>query len=413
MLKRIFLAFMLLSMATAMAQQGTTSPYSFFGIGALKFKGTVENRAMGGISMFADSIHLNIQNPAAIADLRLVNYSLAASYKYENLTTEQDSQKASTASLDYLAIGIPMGKFGASIGLIPYTASGYKIQNESEGSITQYEGFGGLNKAFLQVGYQITPDLSVGIDANYDFGNIENRATNFQDGIQFGTREINRVTLLGFSFNLGVQYQTMVSEELQLSAGATYTPETDFTAENSRLLATLTILPNGTEQPIDLRDISVPNSDFTFPSQFTIGTGIGKPKKWFLGGEYTSQKTSNFTNRNFELQNVNFEDASKFKIGGYYIPNYNGFGSYWKRVVYRAGFRFEESGINIGDEAINEFGISFGVGLPVGRLFSNVNLGFEVGRRGTQNAGLVEETFFNTFISLSLNDRWFEKRLYD
>ncbi|MEM7186767.1 MAG: hypothetical protein AAF466_08925 [Bacteroidota bacterium] len=413
MLKRILLAIMLLSAGVAVAQQGTVSPYSFFGIGSLKFKGTVENRAMGGIGVYSDSIHLNIQNPAAIANLGLVNYALAGSHKFDRFKTAEDSQKATTTSLDYLAIGLPMGKFGASFGLLPFTASGYRLQNEDANTITQYEGTGGLNKAFLQVGYQVTPKFSVGVDINYDFGNIENVATATQEGIQYGTRETNRSDLKGFSYNFGAIYKTMLNEQLEFMSTATYTPETNFTSENERILETTLLLPSGTVTPIDRRNIAVADSDFTFPSQLTVGAGIGKPKKWFVGAEYTSQKTSNFTNRTFELENASFEDASKFEFGGFYIPNYNALGSYWKRVVYRAGFRFEETGIVVNNESISEFGISFGVGIPVGRLFSNLNLGFELGQRGTTNAGLVQETFFNTFISLSLNDRWFEKRYYD
>lgn len=413
MLKRIFIAIMLLTSGLAMAQQGTTSPYSFFGIGTLKFKGTVENRTMGGIGVYTDSIHLNIQNPAAVAGLRLVNYSLAGSHKFNRFETASESQKATTTTLDYLAIGIPMGKFGASFGLIPYSSSGYKLQNESETTLTQYEGTGGLNKAFFQLAYQITPKFSVGVDANYNFGNIENVATSSQEGVQFGTRETNNSNILGFSYTLGAVYKTMVSEQLEFMSSITYTPETQFDSENTRVLETTLLLPSGTVTPVDSRDINVADTDFTFPSQISVGAGIGKPKKWFIGGEYSSQKTSNFTNRTFELENASFEDAAKYKIGGFYIPNYNGLGSYWKRVVYRGGFRFEETGIVVNGESISEFGISFGVGLPVGRLFSNVNLGFEIGRRGTTNVGLVKETFFNTFISLSLNDKWFEKRYYD
>lgn len=413
MLKRILLAIMLLTTGMAMAQQGTVSPYSFFGIGSLKFKGTIENRAMGGIGVYSDSIHLNIQNPAAIANLGLVNYSLAGSHKFDQFKTEDDTQKATTTSLDYIAIGLPMGKFGASFGLMPYTSSGYRLQNEDETTVTQYEGTGGLNKAFLQIGYQITPKFSVGIDVNYDFGDIENVATATQEGVQFGTRETNSSDLLGFSYNFGAIYKTMISEQLELMSTITYTPETNFTSENERIIETTLTLPSGTVTPVDSRNIDVADTDFTFPSQLSVGAGIGKPKKWFLGGEYTSQKTSNFTNRTFELENASFEDASKYKIGGFYIPNYNALGSYWKRVVYRAGFRYEGTGIVVNQESISEFGISFGVGLPVGRLFSNLNLSFEIGRRGTTNVGLVQETFFNTFISLSLNDRWFEKRYYD
>ena len=100
-------------------------------------------------------------------------------------------------------------------------------------------------------------------------------------------------------------------------------------------------------------------------------------------------------------------------MGGFYIPNYNSFGNYWKRVVYRAGIRFEETGITVRGEDINEFGISFGVGLPVGGFFSNANLGIEVGKKGTTNQNLVEENFINFQISLSLNDRWFVKRKYN
>ncbi|MEZ4817482.1 MAG: hypothetical protein R2776_05875 [Flavobacteriaceae bacterium] len=397
----------------SVAQQGTTSPYSFFGIGNLKFKGTVENRSMGGIGVYSDSIHLNIQNPAGIAGLRLVNYSISGSHRSNTLSTSVESQKATTTTLDYLAIGVPMGKFGASFGLIPYTATGYKLENISGTTTTQYSGEGGLNKAFFTLGYQITPELSIGVDANYNFGNIENTTLSTQENIQLGTKEVNRSDLLGFSFNLGAQYKKMVSEKLEFMGSVTFTPETSFNSENSRTLSTFLVLGNGNLADLDLRDVPVEDTDFTFPSQLTLGAGIGKPKNWFVGGEFSTQKTSNLTNRTFDLENVVFEDASKFRIGGFYIPEYNSFSSYLKRIVYRGGFRFEETGLTINNEAINEFGISFGLGLPMGRTFSNINLGFELGKRGTKNSGLVEESFFNIFVSLSLNDKWFEKRLYD
>ncbi|WP_203295509.1 OmpP1/FadL family transporter [Luteirhabdus pelagi] len=413
MLKRLTVVITLLIASSALAQQGTVSPYSFYGIGTLKFKGTAENRMMGGLSTYSDSIHLNIQNPAGVAGLRLVNFSLGGSHKYETQDSNTESQQSSTTSLDYLAIGIPMGKFGASFGLIPYTSVGYRLQTETESSLTQYTGSGGLNRIFLAFGYEVTPKLSVGVDVNYNFGTIENKAVDIIDQVQFATREINESELLGFSYNFGAQYKTMVSENLELSTSISYTPETDFTSENNRRIATIVINSAGNEGTVDERDINVGNTEFTFPSQLTLGAGIGAPKKWFVGAEYTNQKTSNFTNRTFTLDNVEFNDASKYRIGGFYIPNYNGYGSYWKRVVYRAGFRMEETGITLNGQDINEFGISFGVGLPVGRLFSNVNLGFEVGSRGTKDAGLIQENFFNAFLSLSLNDKWFQKRYID
>ena len=413
MLKRIIIVVILFNSIVSFAQEGTSSPYSFFGIGELKFKGSVENRAMGGISVYMDSIHLSLQNPAGIAGLKLVNFSVAASYKYVSQKTKDELQNTTSTSIEYIAIGIPMGKFGASFGLIPFSSVGYKLISELEEETTDYTGTGGLNKAFLTLAYSISPKLSVGIETNYNFGNIENTAFNQITDLQFDTLEINKSDLIGLNFNFGAAYKTMVSESLEFSASITYTPENDFTSENFRELTTILVGPTGGQIIIDSREIPVEDTDFTFPSQISFGAGIGKPKNWFIGAEYISQKTSNFVNRTFSIDDVEFKDASKFKMGGFFIPNYNSFGNYWKRVVYRAGIRFEETGISVRGEDIDEFGISFGVGLPVGRLFSNFNIGFEIGIRGTKNQGLVQENFFNTFLSLSLNDKWFDKRYYD
>lgn len=412
MFRKIIVGLFILTASIAVAQEGTTSPYSYYGIGSLKFRGTVENRSMGGLGVFSDSIHLNLQNPASYSSLRLVNFSVGGSHKATRQKNETSSQNTSTTTLDYIAMGIPMGKFGMGFGIIPYTSVGYNFYSELTDGLTQYEGRGGLNKVYLSLGYQVTPELSVGVDANYNFGKIENTATTQKNDLQYGTRAFNRSDIMGFNFSIGAMYKRMVSEELELTGAVTYTPGTSFTSENYRRIATVSILPAGIFT-VDEREVAVADTDFTFPSQFTIGAGIGNPKHWGIGAEYTNQKTSNFTNRSFTIDNVTYKDASKYRLGGYYIPNYNSFGNYFQRVVYRAGARYEQTGLNVNGHDINEFGISFGLGLPVGRLFSNANIGFEIGRRGTTDFSLIQENFFNTFLSFSLNDRWFEKRLYD
>jgi hypothetical protein len=48
----------LLLSLVSFAQEGT-SPYSYYGIGDVRFKGTVENRSMAGIAVEQDSIHIN------------------------------------------------------------------------------------------------------------------------------------------------------------------------------------------------------------------------------------------------------------------------------------------------------------------------------------------------------------------
>ncbi len=412
MVKKIIIALLLSMPMLFHGQEIISSPYSYFGIGLKSFKGTAENRSMGGLSIASDSIHMNLQNPAGYGALKLTTYTLGASYTKTNVENNEASDKVSNTSIDYLGIGIPAGKLGFGLGLVPYSAVGYELQNESETSLNRFTGRGGLNKLFLAAGYQLNKQFRIGVEGSYNFGNIQNKSLFFQENVQFGTREINRSDLSGFKVNFGVQYEKMLSDKLQLTGSLNYAPATKLTSENTRELAAVTVV-NDQDLVSDTQEVTLSDTNFDLPSEFGIGAGIGEPKHWFAGLEYQRLGTSNFTNRSFTLDNVRFEDAASYKLGGYYIPDFNDITSYFKRVVYRAGARYQETGLVVNNEAINEFGISFGAGLPAGNMLTNVNLGFEIGKRGTKTANLVEENFFNVFISLSLNDKWFQKRKFN
>ncbi|WP_456437706.1 OmpP1/FadL family transporter [Psychroserpens sp.] len=418
------------------AQEGTASPYSFYGIGSLKFKGTVENRSMGGLSIYTDSIHVNLRNPAGYVgpnlkilknESRPVKFAIAASHNSINLKADSGSEKTSATTVDYMAMSMPLGnKLGFGLGILPYTSVGYKLEdvNNNNQVLNRYRGEGGLNKAFVGLGYRITDKLSAGIDVNYNFGTIENTAIEFlydNNGnlIQYQSREQNRSELSGLNINIGLTYKTMISEKLELQSGFTFSPKSDISSRNTRTFSTIVINEQSGQEfsvntiEADLESLGFDTTDLTLPSRLSFGAGIGVPRKWFLGAEYTFQNTSKFSNPIVRIDNANFVNASNISIGGFFVPDYNSFSSYLKRATYRAGFHFENTGLEINNEKINEFGISFGVGLPVGKWFSNANLGFEVGRRGTTNQNLIQENFVNFQLSLSLNDKWFEKRKYN
>ncbi|MFO7720512.1 MAG: hypothetical protein R6W85_08765 [Gillisia sp.] len=415
MIKRFIIIVALLSTVFSAAQEGTSSPYSYYGIGLTKFKGTVENQSMGGMQLFSDSIHLNLRNPAAYGRLKLTTFAVGGSQQRTNLKNDDLSEDSNNTSLDYLAIGVPTGKLNFGFGLIPYSAVGYQIENRTDQTFSRLDGRGGLNKVFLTTGYAITNNLSIGVDANYNFGNIQNKAVVFQEGVALGSRIINRTDLSGFNFNFGVDYQRDLGNNLRLYTAATYAPETNITANRMRDVSTIAFSTDGREQVIPPNvNVNFGDEDLTLPAQFTIGAGLGRPNKWFMGAEYTSLQASAFNfNSGTSPQNSQYRDASQFKAGGYYIPEYNSLSGYFKRVVYRAGARFEETGLYLNNEGINEFGISFGLGLPAGTNFSNVNLGLEYGQRGTTNSGLIKESFFKLSLSLSLNDKWFVQRRFD
>ncbi|GFZ80992.1 membrane protein [Aquaticitalea lipolytica] len=435
MIKKLVVVLIVAFASQLQAQEGTASPYSFYGIGSLKFKGTVENRSMGGLSIYNDSIHLNLLNPAGYTgnniksfnnESRPVKFAIGGSYSSLNLKSDSGSEKANSTTFDYLALSVPMGKFGFGFGLLPYTSVGYKLEsrNDNDDVSNRYRGEGGVNKAFAGLAYQINEKLSVGVEASYNFGNVKNSSVAYlydDEGnlAQYQSRENNRSDLSGLNFNIGLSYKTMINDKLELSSGLTYAPGSNLTSNNTRSFSTIIINEiSGQEFVVntidaDLEDQNLKTTDLSLPSRVSFGAGIGEPRKWFLGAEYTYQNTSKFSNPIFSIDNATFVNASTIALGGFYIPDYNSFSNYWKRVTYRGGLHYENTGLEINNETINEFGMSFGVGLPVGGLFSNANLGLEFGKRGTTNQNLIQENFINLQISLSLNDRWFQKRKYN
>ena len=408
MIKKILLGSFILLSLHSFAQAGTASPYSFYGIGDVKFKGTVENKSMGGLGILPDSIHINLQNPASLSSLKLTTFSVAGTYNTLSLKTESASEKARRTTLDYLVMAFPVGKIGLSLGLMPLSSVGYKIEKVTSTEALRKTGTGGVNKVFVGAGYQIMPKLSVGADLAYNFGNVETELIYSQSDIQKGTGELNTSILSGVSFNAGAIYKTKL-KKYDLVSSLTLSPSTNLNARNTRITSTV-----ATSGSVSSVNGEIPDTKVKLPTKFAFGAGVGEIKKWFVGFESTFQGSGNFGNvYASNVTNVTFESASKIALGGYFVPNYNSFSNYLNKITYRAGFRHENTGLVINSESINDTALTLGLGLPVGGALSNINLGMEYGKRGTTNAGLIQENYLNISIGLSFNDKWFVKRKFD
>lgn len=416
MIKKFIVSACLLLSLVSFAQEGTASPYSFYGIGDVRFKGTLENRSMAGIAIEQDSIHINVQNPASYASLKLTTFTLGGTLATTKLKTDNQSVTAHRTTLDYLAVGLPLGKFGLGFGLIPYSSVGYKIETISENpteNSKRFNGIGGLNKAFLGLGVKIAPNFSVGADVNYNFGKIETNNLEFITGVPIGTRELNTVDLSGVNFNFGMMYQAKVSKKISFFSSVNYGLESNLKAKNNRNISTVAFNSNFDLMVVDtLADVKT-ERNLQMPSNFTVGAGFGESKKWLLGLGYTMREAGALANNYNAMDNVTYEKGSKYSIGGYYIPNANSFSNYAKRITYRGGLRFEKTGLIINSKSIDDMGVTLGVGLPLNGTFSNINIGMELGKKGTTQSSLVEENYANLSVSFSLNDKWFVKRKFN
>ena len=421
MIKKIIAGIFLLSSGVIFSQESNSSPYSYYGLGDRKFKGTVENISMGGVGILRDSIHVNLQNPSGYAALKFTTFTVGANTSATTLKTDEASEKANRTTFNYIAIGIPVNnKFGVGFGLMPLTSVGYKLDNSSvDGDglerYRRFNGKGGLNRVYGAASYAITPKLSVGAEIQYNFGNIETKSIIAVSDVQYPTRESNDAHYGGASFNLGATYQTRFESGTTWYAAATFTPSTTLNSSVTRNIAVVSYANSGAETIMDALDESSFDEKVKLPSAYSIGTGFGVERKWFVGAQYTAQESNELGNRFDNVSDASFQSSYRMSLGGYFIPKYNSFTSYLSRITYRAGVRYENTGLVLNGEDITDLGVSFGLGLPLGSGIggSNLNIGFEYGKRGTTNAGLIQENYFNLHVGLSFNEKWFVKRKFN
>lgn len=405
------------------SQINNTSVYSFFGIGDKNNSATTEQLSMGGVGVaIGEAQRINLSNPAANSSLNFTNYTLALVSK--NVWAEQNgkSQNAVATYISYLAMAFNLGeKGGLSFGLLPNTSVGYNLFSADYNDdneiidVTYYKGEGGTSRVFLGVGYEVAKGLSLGGQVDYVFGKVENSIVNQIKDVSLATKYETVSNISGFKFNAGFQYKTKIGDYLNLMAGGNFILENEIKSKEKEYLYSIDLNSVGGS-----RDTILNNTNTAYlksPLKTAIGLGVGRDNKWYAGVDYTFHGAESLNGSVYANPSLAHENYSKIAIGGFYTPKYNSILSYWNRVTYRAGFKYENSGLMIDSdndgldfEEIDDLGISFGIGLPVGKQLSNLNFGFEFGRRGSVEQNLVKEDYFNFRLSISLNDKWFKKQ---
>ncbi|QBN18888.1 hypothetical protein [Flavobacterium nackdongense] len=415
MIKNFLISSCLLLSLLSFSQAGTSSPYSFYGIGEAKFNGNVESRSMGGISMIPDSTRINFQNPAGFANLKWTNFAIAASTDYKKQKSGSSDAVTRRTTLDYIALAVPLGKFGAGFGLIPYSSVGYNIENiydDGSQNSKRFNGWGGMNRVFLGTGYRIMPNLSIGATAYYNFGKINTNSVEFIPFVPVGSRELNVTTLSGLNLNFGLMYQYKLKDKLTLFSSFYYTPKSILVSNNERTIGTVTINSSYDYSSVDSYDSVTTKKDLNLPQKWALGFGIGDAKKWVFGADFAVQDVGKLYNTYNTLDNVTYSKYQRYGFGGYFTPTVNPFFSYAKRITYRAGFVYEKTGLIVNSTSINDVGMTLGAGLPITGSLTNLNLGLQFGKKGTTSNNLVQENYIILNLGFSLNDKWFVKSKY-
>jgi len=365
--------------------QVAPSPVSTFGFGELVSPGLAQNQGMGGLGISnPSSWYLNNQNPA----LLVFNYVTVfqAGMQIEKRSISDGSSTANTGSgnLNYLAIGFPVksGKWTTSLGLMPYSNVNYNLsytENVSGGlneTITKNSvGKGGISQFYWSNGVRLTKYLSIGAKASYLFSSINKQNTNV------------------LSFNTG-NYSSVVTRDafngVNFSGG---------------IIDSLTVLNE-----------TVNN---TIPQTVGVGISFGKVDHWTVGADFTFLDYGNYNSykNNLTGQDHRYDDRPtpgfRSAIGGEFVPDQTDFTNYLKRITYRTGVSYDQYQFLVNGNQLHDFGINFGVSLPVSRL-STIDIGAKIGRRGAVSLNTIEENYFRLYFGVTFNDNsWFIKRKFD
>ena len=98
MIKKLIVVVTLIITSFSWAQDNTSSPYSYYGAGEIKFKGTQDTRSMGDLNIVGDSIHLNLMNPASYSKLKFTTFALGGTTNFNKLNSGGVSEKAQRTS---------------------------------------------------------------------------------------------------------------------------------------------------------------------------------------------------------------------------------------------------------------------------------------------------------------------------
>ncbi|HOW29987.1 MAG TPA: hypothetical protein PLP88_00335 [Bacteroidales bacterium] len=405
------------------AQTSIKSPYSRYGLGELYSGSSQYTMAMGGISSGVRSQwFINPQNPASYTAFDSLSflfdgalYGKMSTFKIDTL-----SQPSNYASLSYIAMGLPVTRWmRTSFGLMPFSSVGYTINSNQQvegfgNTLYEFQGYGGLSQVYLGAGFRPVKDFSAGFNLSYIFGSIDKiRNITFPDSSNILSSRISQQSgVKGFYLDLGFQYHHTFSNGSFFNAGLTYAPKQKLNVLTDKLAYSYS--HDYSTNLDEIRDTVEyeTGSKGTIELPLGIGGGVlfGKGEKWMGGADIKWQQWSSFT---YLGKSDSLQNSLTVNAGGQFRPSTSDIASYWKRVTYRAGLRYNQSYLYLNDTRINEFGISFGFGLPMKKTRSTLNLAVEAGARGTTQNNLIRENYIRFTLGASIFDRWFLKRKYD
>ena len=265
-----------------------------------------------------------------------------------------------------------------------------------------FKGSGGINQFYFGNAFRLFKNLSVGVNASYFFGTIDQNEVSHvylnQVEVNYGLEKTKYMH--HFYLDYGLQYAIQLNK-MRYVLGLTYGNKLEWDGSYSENLY----------YDIDTVTITNKTEPFMLPEKYGVGLAVEKENKLRIGVDYSVSKWSEMK---LPIPSVKSQDSRRFSLGGEFTPGTGRSDDvFLKRLYYRVGASYEKSYLVIDNESMYSRSVSVGVGIPLRSNLSMMNISVESGDYGTTNNGLIKERYWLLNINASLHDLWFMKRKFN
>lgn len=415
----VLLVFAFASPAIVMGQ-AARSPFSSYGLGEQYGTALAQAQGMGGVGYSNPQfLYINNQNPALLVYNRLTTFQAGIIGEKRNQSSDSVDERSGSGNLNYLALAVPVisGWWTTSFGLMPYTRLNYLLNyrdpvSGSSGTVEVLEqGSGGINQFYWSNGVSINRSVSVGLKAAYLFSSTESLYGSFlvDNPVAISARINDRTFISDFVFTpaISIHLDSVGKKNHHLNIGIVYDLKTNLNTKFNRrierwnavaLVDSTTVISN---QP----------GTITMPGNLMVGISFSPyPYKLMAAVDASYADYSQYRN----LEGTNQYQSNSWRVAGgvEYTPDRTSLGNYLKRMTYRTGLSLENYPFLANGNMVKDFGITFGVSLPVNRI-SSLDLAVKWGKKGDKATNAIEENYFKIYFGITFNDQWFIKRRFD
>jgi len=416
------LTFSLFSAIGALGQAAMT-PFSYLGIGEYYGNALAHNQGMAGVGVSNPQYYyLNHKNPALLVFNRFTNFSAGFIGEKRTVIGEGSSEANTDANLNYLMMGFPvkLGKWSTSLALSPYSTVNYRLNytDAIEGSTNTVQvtetGSGGINQFAWSNGVRVNDDISVGVKATYLFSSIVNEYSNTlnesDQPVPYYPTVYERTYVKDFDFTVGLAFHkdSLFRKNYKFNVGVVYDFKTDLKTKYTARIEQR----DGTDKTDTLYTTTLYDSEpgsITLPQILTVGLSFGRGDKWVIGTDFVLLDYEQYSDSKSDIRETT--TGWRMSLGTEFTPNLTAMASYLKRITYRTGVSYDKYPYLINGMPVKDFGINFGLSLPVGR--SSIDLAFKVGKRGNLADNTIEEDYFKIYFGATFNDQWFIRRRFE